>query len=124
MIWFLYKEEELKVSVCQKSSQMITCVVKHKIMEEFLVSAVYAKDSATGRQELWQQINSLNTNRLWLLMGDFNCIRFVHEKLGGDLPEIDAIEDFNRCLYALELEDLKWWGQKFTWWNKREGGEE
>lgn len=28
---------------------------------------------------------------------------------------------FNNCLHNEELDDLKWWGQKMTWWNKQEG---
>lgn len=27
--------------------------------------------------------------------------------------------DFNNCLMKVGLNDLKWWGTKFTWWNKQ-----
>lgn len=49
-ICFLYKDEELKVNVCQKASQMITCMVEHKSMnKEFIISATNAKNYAIGR---------------------------------------------------------------------------
>lgn len=59
---------------------------------------------------------------LWILIEDFNCIRVVHEKRGGESPNFEAMEEFNKCIHDMELEDLKWWGQKFTWWNKQEDG--
>lgn len=83
-----------------------------------MISAVYAKNSTYARQELWLQITSIVTDKLWLLLGNFNCIRFIHEKMGGETPNLEALEDFNNCIYEAELKDLKWWGQKFTWWNK------
>lgn len=51
----------------------------------------------------------------------FRLILFGHEKIGGDDPDLEAIVEFNNCFHDAELNDLKWWGHKFTWWNKQEG---
>lgn len=48
-------------------------------------------------------------------------VRYVQEKIGGERLDAEALEDVNNCVHEIEVEDLKWWGQKFTWWNKQEG---
>lgn len=53
-------------------------------------------------------------NFLWIMAGDFNCVRYDHEKIGGDVSDFFAIEEFNNCLMEAKLNDLKWWGQKFS----------
>lgn len=64
----------------------------------------------------------MNANLPWIVLGDFNYIRFSYEKIGGDALDMDSIGEFNTCLHV-ELKDMKWWGQKFTWWNKQEGNQ-
>lgn len=119
-IWVLYREDDIKVNVCHKSKQMISCIVDLNGYK-FQCSAIYAMNSSEERKKLWADLEQLRNNLPWLALGDFNCISFPHEKIGGDIPNEEAMEDFNRCLHEVELEDLKWWGQKYTWWNKQEG---
>lgn len=105
-------EEDALVTVYQKSLQVITCMIERKEGKgKFLLSAIYVFNSQVRRQELWQQINGLKNDTPWLLMGDFNCIRFGHEKIGGDLPDTEAMDEFNNCIHDMELDNLKWWGQ-------------
>ncbi|XP_058108024.1 uncharacterized protein LOC131251359 isoform X2 [Magnolia sinica] len=40
-------------------------------------------------------------------IGDFNCIRFLHEKRGGGGPNLKQIEEFNKCLSLVGLDDLQ-----------------
>lgn len=49
------------------------------------------------------------------------CDKRLREKCGGDSPNVNAIEEFNNCLLEAELQDVKWRGKKFTWWNKQIG---
>lgn len=51
--------------------------------------------------------------------GDFNVIRNRKEKLRG-LPIIDAeVKDFNHCINICLLEDMRYKGSKYTWWDGR-----
>lgn len=112
----------MKVSVVQKSEQMITCMVELKNDgRSFMCSVVYAKNSLEERKKLWEDMLGVKNNSPWIILGDFNCIRFSHEKLGGENSNSTAVEEFNECLNDAEVEDLTWWGQKYTWWNKQEG---
>lgn len=121
-IWFLYRKY-LHVHVQYKLAQMITCSVEaHHIMEKFLCSIVYAFNYEGARQSLWEEMDTIkNTNKgPWIVCGDFNYVRYNHEKI-GDNPSVMAMRDFNKCLMEAELQDLKWWGSKFTWWNQQIG---
>ncbi|XP_043697542.1 uncharacterized protein LOC122648386, partial [Telopea speciosissima] len=55
------------------------------------------------------------------LGGDFNVIRFSHEKLGGDQLDLEAINSFNECIEDMGVNDLRWTGFPLTWCNKRAG---
>lgn len=50
-------------------------------------------------------MNSNITGHPWLVMGDFNIIRFCREKLGGTGYEFAALADFNKCIEDLDIED-------------------
>lgn len=122
-IWVLYRRH-LKVEVKYKSAQMVTCLVEAKnIPVQFMCSAVYAFNYEGARQSLWEEmvVTKNNHNLPWILCGDFNCVRYGHEKIGELNPCPTTMEDFNKCLMELELQDLKWWRSKFTWWNQQTG---
>ncbi|KAJ4970607.1 hypothetical protein NE237_003706 [Protea cynaroides] len=56
-----------------------------------------------------------------VLLRDFNVIRSGGEKIGGDLPCDEAMEEFNHRLDRNFLTDLSWKGQLLTWSNGRKG---
>lgn len=109
--------------VLQKTDQIITCscILKDRNLE-FLCSAVYEQNSQDARRRLWAELEDIRGADIpWIVASDFNCMRFTHEKIGGDVLDFPAMEEFNNCLMETELSDLKWWGHKFTWWNKQTG---
>ncbi|KAH0751986.1 hypothetical protein KY285_005134 [Solanum tuberosum] len=55
----------------------------------------------------------------WLVGGDFNTIMDEDEKL-GDLPVTHMeIADFVQCTNACALNEIKFKGSSYTWWNGR-----
>lgn len=54
-------------------------------------------------------------------MGDFNAMRFGHEKIGGSYRWRNYILDLNSMCNETWLEDLWFMGNFFTWSNMREG---
>ncbi|KAH0673683.1 hypothetical protein KY284_006574 [Solanum tuberosum] len=87
------------------------------------MTAVYARCSAIERLELWEDLeNVVEGNHLpWVVGGDFNVIRNEEEKLGGlPVSNLETI-DFEQCLNSYALEELKFTGSKYTWWNGRIG---
>lgn len=54
-------------------------------------------------------------------MGDFNAIRWDHEKRGGALSEISSNQQFNDCIDGCGLDDFPVSGPHFTWSNSSTG---
>ncbi|XP_074300380.1 uncharacterized protein LOC141631638 [Silene latifolia] len=105
------------VTPIQVHPQFIHCEVFHNATcQVFHITFVYARE----RDGLWTHL--LNIKPLvdkWLLLGDSNVIRDITEKIGGTLPDLADIMDFNSYLYQCEVEDINISGCNFTWNNKQ-----
>ena len=57
----------------------------------------------------------------WFLLGDFNTTRYASEKNGGNMCTDTAMEEFQDCIFKLELDDMLFNGPLYTWINRRVG---
>lgn len=87
----------------------------------FKVIAVYARCSHLERLELWEDLEQVacNTSISWLVGSDFNVILDDSEKLGGLPVTQQEILDFAQCMNNCALNELRFTGSRFTWWNER-----
>lgn len=69
---------------------------------------------------MWSDLIASNSNAPWIILGDFNALRYQADKIGGDNSWPSHMEDFNVCISALDMEDLKYSGCHFTWSNKQD----
>ncbi|KAK9733280.1 hypothetical protein RND81_04G056900 [Saponaria officinalis] len=58
-----------------------------------------------------------------MVIGDFNVIRDVSERISSVLPNLDDILAFNSCLFQCGLMDLPSSGCEYTWTNKQDGAD-
>ncbi|KAL2933467.1 Phenylalanine--tRNA ligase alpha subunit [Bienertia sinuspersici] len=68
------------------TDQMIHCVIKPSGgLEEFFCTFIYAHNDAKLRESLWENLRTLNSKLWgpWLLMGDFNCVINIEERIGS-----------------------------------------
>ena len=65
-----------------------------------------------------QGIASAHTNLPWLVMGDFNTVRFTDEKLGGKPITFNKLKEFNDCIDFCSLSDMRCTGNRWSWHNK------
>lgn len=58
--------------------------------------------------ERWGQLEQLARNKHgpWVVLGDFNVIRFSHEKMFSDHVTISAMDEFHCCLDSIGLSFL------------------
>lgn len=56
-------------------------------------------------------------NSSWLVGGDFNTIVDEAEKLGGSPVTHQETADFIECISTCALNELKFVGSSYTWWN-------
>ncbi|XP_074321237.1 uncharacterized protein LOC141657793 [Silene latifolia] len=62
----------------------------------------------------------LLTSSIWLVLGDFNVVRDVSERVSSSPPDLADILDFNECLLNCQLDDINGSGCEFTWTNKQD----
>ena len=66
---------------------------------------------------LWADISRIASNvqgMPWVLLGDFNVVRFPMEKMDGDISLPPYMEDFNDCCRDAQIDDLKYTGLHMT----------
>ncbi|KAI0510194.1 hypothetical protein KFK09_010794 [Dendrobium nobile] len=51
----------------------------------------------------------------WCVGGDFNTIANASERLGGAMPILRAMEDFNSMISQCDLHDIGFFGGAYTW---------
>jgi exonuclease III len=111
----------LTLSVVSQSSQSIHCCVQHVSDDfKFFVNFVYGSNLYLERKDLWNAFTACNVLDPWIILGDFNALRCLSDKIGGDSHWPPHMEDFNDCIAAKDLEDLRYSGHHFTWSNKQD----
>ncbi|KAJ9564711.1 hypothetical protein OSB04_000677 [Centaurea solstitialis] len=93
----------------------------------FLVSVVYGDNRGVYRRQLWsglRKFKAIMGSKPWVVMGDFNCLLFPHDALGGISRRNSDMDDFALCLEDIEVFDVRFTGVHHTWCQKpnSEGG--
>lgn len=114
------------MNIVSKSLQMITAEVSWPANPtKFFISVIYASNDVVERAGLWLELSSIASSldlqsKPWLILGDFNQIRDPREHSRPISLNMDKRSRvFNQCLLDIEVDDLNFRGNSFTWWNKR-----
>lgn len=113
------------VSLLSTSDQMMLLSVTME-MKTFVISIVYGFNQAGNRTKLWDDLRtsySLVGLQPWILMGDFNAVRWQNERSDHGSFDSTSAGDFNTCLEYIGMEDINSTGFWFTWSNRRTGRE-
>lgn len=85
-----------------------------------LITNVYAPATPNLKPDFLNELRAIasTVDKPWIICGDFNMIRYAHEKNNPNfhLAEADA---FNDCINDLNLIELPLLDRLFTWTNKR-----
>ncbi|GJY36025.1 RNA-directed DNA polymerase, eukaryota [Tanacetum coccineum] len=86
---------------------------------KLLIISVYAPQELTEKRDLWNYLRSLIDRREGetVIMGDFNEVRFKHERFGTNF-NIQGASAFNNFISLARLIDLPLEGYAFTWAHK------
>ncbi|KAK6773704.1 hypothetical protein RDI58_028942 [Solanum bulbocastanum] len=120
-IWIFW-DEDWEEQHTVDSVQQLTISFKHKGNQNVVkITAVYARCSALERLELWEDLEDIANNTIcpWIVGGDFNTIIHESEKLGGLPVTQNKTTDFIQCINTCALNELKFIGSCYTWWNGR-----
>ncbi|XP_058192110.1 uncharacterized protein LOC131309505 [Rhododendron vialii] len=120
-IFLCWDASVVQVQVLDQSDQFIHLEVHQNYGgAPFLATFVYGASNYLARQALWSSLHNLQPFSPWFVLGDFNAIRYPNEKFGGNTSWPPHMNEFNHCLYTLELDDLRYTGCFFTWANKQD----
>ena len=118
-IWVMWDPSVLDVLILASSDQVIHVqVLDLQNQTNMMVSFLYGHNDYIPRRELWASLRSFSSTigvAPWLVLGDFNIVRYGEEKFGGDTSCPSYIDELNVCYYEAGLEDLKSSGNFLTW---------
>ncbi|XP_058180107.1 uncharacterized protein LOC131298648 [Rhododendron vialii] len=120
-VFVCWDSNVLQIQVIDQSDQFIHCEVQPKCGDpSFFATFLYGGNIFLNRQALWASLHHLSTTSPWIVLGDFNVIRFPREKVWGIVSWPSYMDEFNNYLYALQLDDLRYSGYFLTWANKQD----
>ncbi|GJY92474.1 RNA-directed DNA polymerase, eukaryota, reverse transcriptase zinc-binding domain protein [Tanacetum coccineum] len=101
------------------SKQFVFCLIESiNGRSKVFCSFVYASNAGRERRTLWKdlEIQKRFTNGdPWILMGDFKVTLKIEEHYTGSSFVSTDMSEFQRCVDAYEIDDLKSSGFFFTW---------
>ncbi|XP_074289295.1 uncharacterized protein LOC141614451 [Silene latifolia] len=116
-IWVYWKTELVSVIPVFEHQQYITLEISRNGESPWFFSAVYASPDPSNRRALWDELQTFaqDNNHPWLLAGDFNEIRSLNERHGGDANMARRCKNFNNWIDNCELLELAFTGSSHTW---------
>ncbi|KAI8539045.1 hypothetical protein RHMOL_Rhmol09G0150700 [Rhododendron molle] len=88
----------------------------------FFLSVVHGFNQPSSRRLLWDDLRSscgFVGAQPWIVISDFNVIRWQNEKSSSSHFDATATCEFNTCIKDIEMEELNSKGLWFTWSNKQ-----
>ncbi|XP_074287887.1 uncharacterized protein LOC141613052 [Silene latifolia] len=121
-IWLVWNFSTTKVTILHVHAQVLHCHVHHLATgRAFHLSVVYGSNCPVKRKTLWDSLTDMAPRvGPWVVMGDFNIVRYSHEKIGNLPAHLPDMIDFNNCLSSCGLDDMQGTGNDFTWFNKQD----
>ncbi|KAJ9536550.1 hypothetical protein OSB04_un000302 [Centaurea solstitialis] len=112
----------LDVMVLEVHSQYMHCEVRIRGLSQVLfITFVYGANRGQIRGSLWSGLRKFRAilgAKPWVLFGDFNCLLFPHDALGGISRRNGDMVDFASCLEDIDVFDIRYTGIQHTWCQK------
>ncbi|XP_062085381.1 uncharacterized protein LOC133791470 [Humulus lupulus] len=122
-ILIVWRRNFVRVIVISKSQQHVHCVVKmFGQVKTFCLTFVYGFNSIEDRKGLWQSLLQLRFPvKPWVVLGDFNSVFNVDDRIGGNPVTHTEMDDSNNWLAQAHVDKLQSNGSFFTWTNNQDG---
>ena len=123
-IWLPWDPTKLGVTICSKSSQILHGLLVDKgsgLQTWFtIVSGLHTVET---RKPLWQALLTINgtMNAPWCVMGDFNVVASMEDRVNGANVITSETQDFAHLLNHSDLGECRSVGHFYSWSNKSLG---
>ncbi|XP_062118466.1 uncharacterized protein LOC133832098 [Humulus lupulus] len=123
-ILLIWKAHMVKVEIIQETAQLLHYRVNLiGVNLAYCLSVVYGSNQLETRKYLWSDLATIQRPITpWIIMGDFNVVFHVDDRLGGRPISVKEMEDARQWLALGEATEMKTLGPKYTWTNKQDGG--
>lgn len=123
-VWVCWNPRDVDVALLFQNDQVMHCCIQSNDSKwRCVISIVYGENCPTIRMDLWREIE-VGAHGFegvpWLIVGDFNAVRYQNEAKGGSLDWPAWKNDLNDCIMRAGVEDLRHGGFLFTWSNRKE----
>nr|XP_045087997.1 uncharacterized protein LOC123495188 [Aegilops tauschii subsp. strangulata] len=120
----LFWDSSLSVTLKAYSTKIIDIMTKSDDGLEWRTTFVYGEPKRELRHLFWDRLRFLKTtwSGPWICVGDFNETLSTDEHMGIRNRDDNQMMLFRECLDNCGLIDLGYFGPKFTWSNRQEGG--
>ncbi|KAJ4755626.1 DNAse I-like superfamily protein [Rhynchospora pubera] len=118
-IWLLWNDDAI-VDVVERSHFFLFAKIKLNYANEpWLLGAIYGHPNPMVQNYIWDRVTHYaSTQNLPLcIIGDFNCILGVEEKMGGSTKLKAKNKAFASMVHRAGLHDLGYSGPAYTWTN-------
>ncbi|XP_062028542.1 uncharacterized protein LOC133744454 [Rosa rugosa] len=118
-----WNSKTVRIDVLEPHARFIHCLMTNvNTNQTTYITFVYAYPQKDKQKDFWEELARLKSaNRdCWALMGDFNIITTLEEKLGGNQVVTTYMLNFNNFLNTVDRFSLRAAGLPFTWTNKNE----
>ncbi|XP_062089601.1 uncharacterized protein LOC133796135 [Humulus lupulus] len=122
-ILLIWKGYWVKVDILVDHVQFIHCTVLiWAIGLSFCFTVVYSLNQLDLRKDLWSELASVSLPvKPWLVLGDFNSVFDVEDRIGGKAISPKEVEDARNWLDLGIVEEMKLLGSYYTWSNNQDG---
>ncbi|KAI8569419.1 hypothetical protein RHMOL_Rhmol02G0277600 [Rhododendron molle] len=116
------------VRIVQNSLAPVQMLLLSVVMNQksFVVSFVYGFNQVGAKRQLWDELRmglGLVGNQPWIVLGDFNAVRWQQERSDPTTFYSASAGEFNCCSEDIGVEELNSTHPWFTWSNKRLGND-
>ncbi|KAL5180906.1 Exocyst complex component SEC6 [Glycine soja] len=89
--------------------------------KKVIITNVYAPCDLQRKRNQWEELLQLKSSyhdELWCILGDFNSIRYHHERVSSCQTEgnSSSMVEFNSWISDMALEEVRSIGRNFTWY--------
>lgn len=127
-IWVGWQSTEVDVRVISTHEQFIHLHISTKQQTWMaFVTVVYGLHSVEDRKDLWSQLTNIAQclgDNPWLLLGDFNAVLHLKDRINGSPVTLYEVKDFAQFMDDVGCTVLKSSGWKFSRSNKATSGPE
>lgn len=98
-IWLMWDYSCYDISIVETNAQFLHYDIQSRIRNlNCLLIVVYRYSSTEQRKELWARLKTMQCNKPWLLVGDFNAMMSSHDRMFGVPVTSAKTKDFMECV--------------------------